>query len=787
MAAMTKTSRGRHDGGLPAEVTSFVGRRHEVAEVRRLLAVSRVVTLTGPGGVGKTRLAIRAGQEVRRAFRDGVWLVELAALPVDTRGAGTDLVARAVAGALDVPDRSAAPPLTVLTNHLRGRQALVILDNCEHQLAPCAVLADTVLRAAPEVRILATSRQPLGITGEQTLPVPPLSLPDCEAPHSSLEAFTQGEAVRLFAERGRAAHPGFAVTEDNRDVVCRIVRRLDGLPLAIELAAVRLRALSARQLLDRLDERFRLLSAGSRAVLPRHQTLRALIDWSYALCSQEEQLLWRRVSVFAGDLDLEAAETICSGDGIARRDVVDLLIGLVDKCVLTRDDHQESVRYRMLETLRAYGAERLARCGEADTLRGRHRDYYRGLAGLARAEFFGPMQLRWLRRLQAEHANLRAALESSLTEPGTREDGLSMATDLLYHWLSSDHLGEGRGWLERGLAVVRSPGPTRGRALWTAAWLAVIQGDITSAAAMLREGRSIGERLGDDSILMYVELFDGQVAMCEDRAEEGLRHLERALERHCCTGDPTGLALTLIRVSLAHSFLGHPERAVAAGRECLAVCEAHGEGWHRAYMMMALGVDLWRQGELKQALGMERKSLAFNRSLGDLLGAGITVEVLAWIAASREEFQRAARLLGIAGTVWATLGARMSGFGYLAGYHDACEDRTRAALGERAFEAAVERGARLDREEALAYALQEEQPARDQGGGAEEPARLTRRERQIAELVAQGLTNKEIAASLVIAQRTAEGHVEHILTKLGFTSRAQIAVWVRDEGSAGQG
>ncbi|MEV0387969.1 LuxR C-terminal-related transcriptional regulator [Nonomuraea sp. NPDC050643] len=775
----TKASRSRHaSAGLPAEMTSFVGRRHEVAEVKRLLAASRVVTLTGTGGVGKTRLALRVGQEVRRAFRDGVRLVELAALP------GPDLLAETVLEALEIRDRTGRAPLEVLRDFLRERQMLLILDNCEHVLDACAVLADRLLRAAPEVRVLATSRQALGIGGEHAVPVPPLPLPDdCEANAPSPDALMQGEAVRLFAERARAVVPDFAVTEDNRDVICRIVRRLDGLPLGIELAAVRLRALSAQQLLDRLDDRFRLLTAGSRAVLPRHQTLRALIDWSYGLCSEEERLLWGRVSVFAGGLDLEAAEEVCSGGGIARRDVIDLVIGLVDKCVLIREEQQETVRYRMLETLREYGAERLEACGERPALRDRHRGYYRDLAGQARAEVFGPGQVAWFRRLQAEHANLRMALESCFATPGGAADGLSMATDLLYHWITSYYLGEGRAWLERGLAADPEPGAVRARALWSAAWLAIIQADIPGATGLLGEARRLGLRLGDPAVIGYAELFDGMVAMWDGRAEEAVGHYRRALECHRGTRDPVGLALTLIRLSLAYSFEGCSEEAVAAGEECLAVCEASGEGWHRAYMMMALGVEVWRQGDLRRAGELAQASLVFNRSLGDLLGMGMDVEVLAWIAASGGQHQRAARLLGVLRTVWGALGAPLSGYGHLAGYHDTCEAETRQALGETAFAAAVRRGAALSRAEALAYALQEETPALD--GKEEGPPPLTRRETQIAELVARGLTNKEIAASLVIAQRTAEGHIEHILTKLGFNSRAQIAVWVGERAREG--
>lgn len=322
--------------GLPLEVTSFVGRRHEMAEVRRLLSKARVVTLTGPGGVGKTRLALRVAADVQRAFPDGVWLVELAGLK------DPELLGASVNEALAIRDTSRRPLMEVLVDHLRDKRALLILDNCEHLLRGCAVLAEILVRSAPSLRILTTSRQALGIAAEQTLAVPTLPLPppvpDSDRPRLPAEPATQSEAVRLFAERAAAVIPDFTVTDANRSAVEQICRRLDGIPLAIELATARLRALSPEELLARLDDRFRLLTGGSPATLPRQQTLRALIDWSYALCTEKEQLLWARVSVFADGLDLEAAEAVCSGAGIDREEAIDLVIGLVDKSILIKEN-----------------------------------------------------------------------------------------------------------------------------------------------------------------------------------------------------------------------------------------------------------------------------------------------------------------------------------------------------------------------------------------------------------------------------------------------------------------
>ncbi|MCP9211066.1 ATP-binding protein [Streptomyces sp. NEAU-Y11] len=776
-AVATDISTGRQTGRLPSEVTSFVGRRHEAAEVKRMLSASRLVTLTGVGGVGKTRLALRVAEEARRAFPDGVWLAELAELDHPA------LLAQSLTEALEIRDHSSRPPMDVLIDHLRERQILLVLDNCEHLLHACALLTDRLLREAPRLRVLATSRQVLGIGSEQTLAVPTLTLPDPTGPRLSTGAFAQCDAVRLFTERARAVLPGFTVTETNRDAVEGICRRLDGIPLGIELAVVRLRALSVHQLLDRLDDRFRLLTTGSRAVLPRHQTLRALIDWSYDLCTEREQLLWARVSVFAGSLDLEAAEAVCSGDGLVREEILDLVTELVDKSVLLREEHGAAVRYRMLDTLRAYGRERLAAAGEETARLRCHRDYYRQLAADARAALFGPAQVPWFTRLQLEHANLRTALEFCYEDPAETSCGLGIAADLLYHWITSYYLSEGRRWLDDGLTACPEPNEVRARALWTNSWLAIIQSDTDGASALLGESREIGERLDLEPVLAYTALYSGMVAMYRGDADAAIALYEEAVSRHRATGDPVGLALALIRLSLAHSFIGDSPRAVALGEESLAVCDAYGEGWHRAYTMMALGVEVWRQGDTGRATALERESLTFNRSLDDPLGVGVNLEVLAWIAATEGDFARSARLLGVVRTVWRAVGASLSGYGHLVHYHEECEAAVSRALGKPAFNAAVKEGSRLSYDEGLVYALEDELPTAEPAV-AERPSPLTRRESEIARLVAQGLSNKEIAASLVIAQRTAEGHIEHILSKLGFTSRAQVAVWVAEQGRA---
>jgi DNA-binding CsgD family transcriptional regulator len=611
--------------------------------------------------------------------------------------------------------------------------------------------------------------------------VAPLPVPDAHHSPISGDPLTDSDAVRLFSERATAVLPDFAITDANREAVTAICRRLDGLPLAIELAAVRLRALSVEQVLERLDDRFRLLTAGSRAAPPRQRTLRASIDWSYDLCTDPERLLWERASVFSGGLDLEAAEDVCSGNGIARQDVLDLVTGLVEKSVLVREEQPGTVRYRLLDTIRQYGRERLAASGEEGALQRRHRDHYGGLAERARMEVFGPTQVAWLIRLECEHANLRTALEWSFCEPGEARTGLVMAVNLLHHWITGRHISEGRRWLDRGLAADDEPDKIRAQALWADGWLAISQDDPQPAARLLEESRAIAERLGLQTVLANVTLCSGMLAIQQGDAESAIKLYEEAVEANRALGDPVGLVLTLVRLSLAHSYEGDGAAATALAEEALAICEAHGEEWHRAYALMALGIEAWRRGDLQKAAKLEKDSVRFNRMVDDLFGMGVNLEVLAWVAAGERNYERAARLLGIIDTIWQAVGSSLSGYGHLGRYHDQCRARALEAMGESAFQTAVKRGARLPYEEAILYALQEDAPGEDgRAPGAGRLPPLTRRETEIAALVTRGLSNKDIASTLVISQRTAEGHIEHILDKLGFKSRTQIAAWVSD-------
>ncbi|MET8545995.1 regulator, partial [Kitasatospora sp. NPDC004799] len=495
-------------GRLPAEVTGFVGRQGELAELAGLLASARLVTVTGPGGVGKSRLALRAAARAADDFPDGTWLVDVA--PVQD----PLLLGHAVLEALRLTDGTARPPLDVLAERLDGLRPLLVLDGCEHLVEACAELADALLRALPGLRLLATSRTALRASGEHLLTLGPL--PVGPAPTAPLRPGALPEAVRLFAERARAVLPSFEVTEANAEAVALLCRRLDGLPLALELAAGRLRALSVEQLTARLDDRFRLLTGGSRTALPRHRALRTTIGWSHELCTVQERLLWARLSVFAGGFDLEAAEYVCAGEGIEPEETLDLLDELVAKSVVLREDSPFGVRFRLLDTLREYGGQWLRAAGEEPRLLRRHRDWYLGVATWGEVEWFGPRQAETAERTGLAHSNLRAALEFCLAEPGEEQSALLLAGALWFYWIGCGHLGEGRHWLDRALALDREPTEARAKALWVTGYLAVLQGDLGTARPVLEECRRQALDTGDDRALAYAVHRQGCVALVGD-------------------------------------------------------------------------------------------------------------------------------------------------------------------------------------------------------------------------------------------------------------------------------
>ncbi|GDY29122.1 ATP-binding protein [Gandjariella thermophila] len=734
------------------------------------------MTLTGVAGVGKTRLALRVAEDVRRAFPDGVWLVELAAL------ADPGLLVHTVAGALGLPDQ-AVSPTERLAEYLADKRLLLVLDNCEHLLDACAGLVGALLAAAPELRVLATSRQALRVDGEHVFGVPAMSVPNLDGQWVPAD-LRSSEAVTLFTERAAAGLPGFRLTEQNELEVATICRRLEGIPLAIELAAVRLQSLSLQQILDRLDNCFMLLTTGSRAALPRQRTLRAMMDWSFELCSAEERTLWARLSVFSGGFDLEAAEEVCSGDGIPREEVLHLVAGLVDKSILTREQHGNRARYRLLETIRQYGRDRLAESGQEKVLRRRHRDYVRALAEQAYADWFSPRQVTWASRMRVEHPNVRAALEFCLSEPGEARAGQRIAASLRSFWIGSGLLTEGRHWLDRALRLDTAPTPERARALWVCSFLDLLLADPEPALRRLAECGPLARKLGDVGSAAYTELWTGYAALHRGDAS-GLDAMAEALTQLRAAGDEYGTWISLLMMSLGACALGD-DRALGWGEEALRVCERHEAKFFGFHSLWMTGLERWRRGECRNATALAGEALRLKRSVNDPWGIAHCLAVLAFAAGDEGQHRRAARLLGAAHAAWRLAGSGRGLWGVHA-FDDQCVAGTREVLGEAAFDAAYREGAGFTLEEAIGYALGDKTgDARAAHRPDDARSLLTRREREVADLIARGLSNRQIAETLVIAQRTAESHVEHILAKLGFTSRAQIAAWhtgVTDEAA----
>ncbi|MGW4962940.1 LuxR C-terminal-related transcriptional regulator [Nonomuraea sp. NPDC004186] len=750
-------------GNLPLELTSFVGRRNEIAEGKRLLTSGRFLTLTGVGGVGKTRLARRIAAEMSREYGDGVWLVDLAPL---VAGA---LLTETVADAVGCPRQDPAS----LAEYLHDKRLLLVLDNCEHLLPQVAALAGDLLAMAPELRVLATSRQALHVPGELILEVPPLNVPGTA--EMSMDGALENEAVRLFEDRAASAVHEFRVTDANSAAVARLCRRLDGIPLAIELAAVRVLVLSVEQILERLDDRFRLLTTGPTTAPPRQKTLRALVDWSYDLCSEEERTLWERLSVFSGGCGLDAIEHVCSEGGIAPESLMDLLTQLVDKSIVQRRGQASDVRFEMLDTLRQYGWKRLVASGQDQALRLRHRDWCRRLAARAEDEWFGEHQMDWLGRLIQEQGNVRSALEFCLGAPGEAWAALEIAAAMWSHRLSWSSPSEGHHWLERALAQESGASAGRAKALWVDAWLVLLRGDPQAAKPLLEECQALAERLRDEAQLAGALHITGFAALLAGDFSRAMKLLDEALTRRRALGHRGHAWVALFQLAMTAVLMDDP-RSTALCEEVLETAERANAEWSISYALWVAALDRRRQGALREAVTMMRDAVRLKVRCNDHLGLAQCLEGLAWILADDERYEQAAQMLGAAHMVWQSIGTSLPGLGHLVGAHDRCESGLRRNLTERAFKAAFDRGAALTPEQAAAYALDEKPARRAESAQPESDATslLTRREREIADLVAKGLSNKQIAETLVIAQRTAECHVENVLRKLNFSSRSQI-------------
>lgn len=778
---------------IPQQLTSFVGREREIEEVARLLDSTRLLTLTGTGGAGKTRLALRVAGASLDKYPDGVWVVELGAL---SEGA---LVLQAVVATLGLREEPTRDLVATLVEYLQPRRLLLALDSCDHLIAACASLAYALLRACPELRIMATSRQALGIDGEIAWRLPPLSMPDA-AHLPPVEQLGQYEAVRLFVERANLKRPDFRMTSDNAHHVAQLCQQLDGLPLAIELAAARMKVLSVEQLLERLGERFRLLRVTNSMVSPRHQTLEALMDWSYDLLPGAEQALLRGLSVFAGSFTLEAVEAVCS-TGSDEYEVLDLVSQLVDKSLVQVEERKGAARYRLLETIRQYAWQKLEASGEIASLRSRHLNWYLGMAEASETELLLEGQRLWLDRLEVEHDNLRAALAwgSRIGDSGGAERGkataikdaqkaLRMGGALVWFWYFRGYLSEGRGWLARVLALEGSEARNvaQAKALSAHGALAYLQSNFTAARALLEESLAIWKELEDRRGSAFALTFLGRVAVRQgDMGATQFGEESVALFRQI--EDKWGMALSLDFLGEAAQMQGDDARAAALHEESLALYKELGDRWGMALEHSNFGRVAFRQGDLDAARARLEQALAIQREVGDRWTIAWTLHDLGDVifargdcAGSRSLFEEGLALfkeLGDKGGISSTLHK----LGRCA-QHEHDFERAEALLGEAqslAHELGDERLAQ-ECQEALGQVRSKGQPARDPISNY--PSELTKRELEVLRLIAEGLTDAQVADRLFLSTRTVQAHLRSIYSKLNVTTRSAATRYAMEHG-----
>jgi predicted ATPase/Tfp pilus assembly protein PilF len=681
---------GSSTNNLPLQLTSFIGRDRELAALHRQLGAYRLVTLTGIGGCGKTRLAVQAAADALDAYPDGVWLVELAPLSEPS------LVDQQLATVLGIREDAATsgPGGRTLTDrlvdHLASRRTLVLLDNCEHLVAACAGLAARLVGACRELTVLATSREPLGVAGEVTFGVLPLAVPDSPDPAQ----ISNVEAVRLFVDRARLADPNFDLTADNAPAVASICRRLDGIPLAIELAAAHTRSLSPQQLDARLGDRFRLLAGGWRTALPRHQTLRAAIEWSHRLLSGPEQVLFRRLAVFAGGCTLEAAEAVCADDDL---DVLLLVAALVDKSLLVHEPAQG--RYRMLETIRQFAWDKLVEASEDQALRGRHRDWCLALAEAA--EFTTPAATAWLARLAAEQDNFRAALE---WDGPTGDDGakrLRLAGALRESWWSRAQIGEGRHWLERALrAAPDASAAARATALLGVGLLAWEQGDAASALAFLRQSHDLYEQLGDRHGVAEALVGLGETAMVQGHYQEARALLEQAAREARAAGDQPLAVLARNFIGNGLYLQGDWTGARAMFEQVREDFQSIGNSYGVAVATVQIGLCALEGGDQHEARTLVREGLQLARQLDFRWGELYGLDGAALLAARMGSWEVAATLLG------ATERPREASPAPQIGVREAGIAAVTAALDSDTLSRLWDKARAMPLEQAIAYALQ---------------------------------------------------------------------------------
>jgi len=745
---------------LPAELTTFIGRERELAELVTLISETRLLTITGAAGLGKTRLALRVAAQIATEWPDGVFLVELADA-LEPAG-----VVSAVAESIGIREETGTPLAETLISHLRGSKVLLVLDSCEHVLDSGATLAEKLLKHCPKLSLLATSRERLHVEGEITWRTPPLD---------------EVEAVQLLIARARLVVHHFKLAAGDVRVAAEICRRLDCIPLAIELAAARVEMMSLVELLERLKTSFQLLSDGHPGA-HRQQTLEAAIEWSYKLLDDADRFVFRRLSTFAGGFDLDAASAVCAELVADRGRTFEALTRLVDKSLLIPEPRAEGpTRYRVLETLRQYAAQKLEENGEVAKAREAHAHHFLVLAERAQVNAQGPEQPRWLQRLEEEHANLRLALAWS--REFDRESWRRLAVALAWFWVTRGYLAEGRDWLRD--AIEGSPAPPEVEAtglLWLAR-LVYWQGDYDTARQLAERSLAISTKVADEVNQGWALNLLGSISMSDGRPEEGRIWLQKSLD---CAPDMNvriEALMTLGELDLQH---GDVITSRALFEQALGLARAADQRWRASAAVLFLALIAFFEGDHVSARSLLLEALAMFQAIGNRYAQAASLDVFSALALADNDPERALRLCGAAAALRAAIRAPLA-----ARWQEVLENVVLKPALEASGSAgtmAWDEGASLSLESAIAYALSGKaglQPPDLRRAGRQpstKPGRLTRREREISALVAAGMTNRKIADLLAIAERTVEGHVERIRAKLGFRSRAQIAAWAAQHG-----
>jgi len=762
---------------LPLQLTSFVGWTHEIGEVKQLLMTNRLLTLTGPGGAGKTRLSLEVAHAVLEDFKDGVWLVELATL--------TDhqFVVQEVIVALGLREASGRSKLETLTEYLQNKNLLLVLDNCEHLILACAELAEQLLRVCPGVWILATSREALGINGETAWQIRPLSLPDLN-PSRTIESLSQSEAVQLFVVRAQAVQPAYHITRADAEAIAQVCYQLNGIPLAIELAAARVKVLSVPQIAARLDNSLQLLTGGSRTSNRRHQTLQAAIDWSHDLLTESEQRLFRRLAVFVNGFTLDAAEAVASDKDeqivILPNDMLDLLSSLVDKSLLTVI-HGTQARYVMLETIRQYAKDKLFDSGELGQIRTHHLAYYLQLAEQSEPHLRSAEQLIWFGRLEIEHGNLRAALRWAL-ESEAIEAGLQLAAALSYFWYRGGYLSEGSEWLERMLSINTGTESVRAKAILNAGDLAFVMGNYQQSMALSEQSLAMGRRIGDNRAIAGSLALIGRTSHWQGDRDRAATLLHDGLILFRELGDEWNVAQILIYLGDLRLRQGDYDGANACLEDGLTLVKKLGDKWVIAFAFGVLGEISRLQGDYQKAVAHFKQALTIYQELNNTVEIPFTLEALANTTAQQGQAERATHLWGAAEALREVVHAPLPS-SYHADYAPFLQ-MAHTALGEEAFTTTWSDGRALTLEQAISLARSVSAVAEPPSGipTKTHPSGLTPREIEILCLVATGLTDAQIAERLVISPRTVSKHLQSVYSKLDLPSRSAATRFAIEHG-----